>query len=61
MVKVAINCPWRRIAAALGDTRGITSLEYAVLALGIVLVIVAAARTIGTDVSTLFGTVGSAV
>ena len=39
------------------DRRGVAALEYAVLAVGIVLSVVAASRTLGTNVSTIFGTV----
>jgi Flp pilus assembly pilin Flp len=49
----------RAVRAAAGERRGVAALEYAVLAVGIVLSVIAASRTLGSSVSTLFGTVAT--
>jgi pilus assembly protein Flp/PilA len=41
------------------DRKGVTAMEYGVIAAGIVLVVATAAATLGTKVSTLFGSIGS--
>ena len=40
------------------DRKGVTAMEYGVIAAGIVLVVATAAATLGTKVSTLFGSIG---
>ena len=47
--------------AALKDERGVSALEYAVLAVGIVLAVVAAAASLGGAVSGLFNNIGSSL
>ena len=41
------------------DRKGVTAMEYGVIAAGIVIVVATAAATLGTKVSTLFGSIGS--
>jgi pilus assembly protein Flp/PilA len=43
------------------DRKGVTALEYGILAGLIACVIIAAATTLGTDISALFGRIGTAV
>ena len=45
-----------RVAA---DRKGVTAMEYGVIAAGIVLVVATAAATLGSDVSALFTSIGS--
>ena len=52
---------WRALRTVLDESKGITSLEYAVLAVGIVLVVAVAAKTLGTDISSLFTTIGNSL
>jgi pilus assembly protein Flp/PilA len=40
------------------DRKGVTAMEYGVIAAGIVLVVATAAATLGTKISTLFGAIG---
>jgi pilus assembly protein Flp/PilA len=40
------------------DRRGVTAMEYGVIAAGIVIAVAAAAATSGTKASTLFSTIG---
>jgi pilus assembly protein Flp/PilA len=47
--------------AATTDRKGVTAAEYAVLAVGIVLVVAVAAATFGTQLSTTFGALTTAV
>ena len=49
------------LGRVLGDKKGVSSLEYAVLAVGIVLVVAVAATNLGTALSTVFGKIDSAV
>ncbi|MDA8249014.1 MAG: Flp family type IVb pilin [Rhodospirillales bacterium] len=51
----------RQTLAALKDRKGVTALEYGVLAVGIVLVVATAAAALGTKLNTVFGTVGTAL
>jgi pilus assembly protein Flp/PilA len=44
----------RSLAKFLGDESGATSIEYAVIAVGLSIVIVAAVNGIGTNLSTRF-------
>ena len=41
------------------DRKGVTAMEYGVIAAGIVLVVAAAAATLGSKVSTLFSSIGA--
>lgn len=43
-----------RITAALNDRRGLTAMEYGVMAVGIVLTLSVAAAALGTNISTLY-------
>jgi pilus assembly protein Flp/PilA len=43
--------------SALKDRKGVTAAEYAVLAVGIVVAVGAAAATLGTTISEKFGTI----
>ena len=43
------------------DRRGVTALEYGLIASLIAVVIIAGVRTLGTNVSTAFTTVGNAM
>ena len=43
------------------DRRGVTAMEYGVIAAGIVLVVATAASTLGNDVSALFTSIGAAL
>jgi Flp pilus assembly pilin Flp len=48
-----------KIAQLRDDSRGVTSLEYGVLAVGIVGVVAAAAIALGGHVTTLFTAIGA--
>ena len=50
-----------RAQAALTDRRGVTAAEYAVLAVGIVLVVATAAALLGNGISSTFSKVVSAL
>jgi Flp pilus assembly pilin Flp len=47
------------LSRALFERKGVTAMEYGVIAAGIVIVVATAAATLGTKVSTLFGSIGS--
>jgi pilus assembly protein Flp/PilA len=49
------------VSAAAVDRKGVTAAEYAVLAVGIVLVVAAAALTFGTQLGITFSALTSAV
>lgn len=49
------------VSAAATDRKGVTAAEYAVLAVGIVLVVAAAALAFGTALSNTFGALTTAV
>jgi Flp pilus assembly pilin Flp len=49
------------VRALGGDRRGVAALEYAVLAVGIVLSVIAASRTVGGSVSSIFGSVATKI
>jgi pilus assembly protein Flp/PilA len=49
------------VSAAATDRKGVTAAEYAVLAVGIVLVVAVAALAFGTALSNTFGTLATAV
>ena len=48
-----------RLKALIGDRRGISSLEYAVMAVGIVGAVATAAITLGADIATALTNIGS--
>jgi pilus assembly protein Flp/PilA len=41
------------------ERKGVTAMEYGVIAAGIVIAVATAAATLGTKVSTLFSTIGT--
>jgi pilus assembly protein Flp/PilA len=47
----------RSVRDLVDDRRGATAIEYSLIAMGISIVIVAAVRTIGTQLATLFTTI----
>jgi len=47
-----------RVAA---DRNGVTTMEYGVIAAGIVLAVATAAATLGSDVSALFGSIAGSL
>jgi Flp pilus assembly pilin Flp len=47
-----------RLFALLKDRRGVSAMEYAVLAIGIVVAVAAGAATLGGDFQTTMGVVG---
>ena len=47
--------------AALKDRKGVTALEYGVLAAGIIAVIAAVVFTIGSNLNSMFGTVSTKI
>ncbi len=47
------------VLAVLHDRKGVTALEYGVLAAGIVIAVATAAVTLGTDLTSLFTSVDS--
>jgi len=49
------------LALLTGDSKGVTALEYGVIAAGIVVVVGIAAGTLGGKISTLFGTLGNSL
>lgn len=49
------------LKSCLDQRRGVTSIEYALAAGLIALLIVAGVRAVGTSVSTLYGNVGSSL
>jgi Flp pilus assembly pilin Flp len=48
-----------RLKTLIGDRKGISSLEYAVMAVGIVGAVAAAAVTLGTDIADALNNIGS--
>lgn len=50
-----------KIKALLDDTRGVTAVEYAVIAGVVVLVIVVAFSLLGTNINTVIATVAGSV
>ena len=50
-----------RVVALARDRRGISSLEYAVMALGVVGAVVTAAITLGGDIATALTNIGTAI
>lgn len=51
----------RRTAGAAMDRKGVTAAEYAILAVGIVILVGAAVKTFGTSLSDAFSTIGSKI
>ena len=51
----------RQTLAALKDRKGVTALEYGVLAAGIIAVIATVVFTMGKNLNTMFGSVSSAI
>lgn len=49
------------LVVAASDRKGVTAAEYAVLAVGIVIVVAAAAATFGGELANVFARLGSAV
>jgi pilus assembly protein Flp/PilA len=45
------------VAHVTADRKGVTAMEYGVIAAGIVLVVATAATTLGNDVSALFNSI----
>lgn len=52
--KMAVKCFWV-------DEEGVTAIEYGLIASLIAVVIIAAVRLVGTNLNTIFGTVGGAL
>jgi pilus assembly protein Flp/PilA len=59
--KAMIQQVWQKVRSLVSDEKGVSALEYAVLAVGIVLAVVAAASTLGGAVSGLFNKIGSSL
>lgn len=51
----------RLFAKVLGDNKGVTSLEYAVLGVFLVVAIIAAVTTLKGDLSTALTTIGGSI
>ena len=49
------------LARSLADRRGVTAAEYAVIALGIVLIVAVAAQSLGDQLTIMFSRVTSAI
>jgi Flp pilus assembly pilin Flp len=49
------------VATVRQDTRGISAMEYAILATGIVLVVMGVVFTLGTNVAAIFSNVNSSI
>jgi pilus assembly protein Flp/PilA len=49
------------LARVTADRKGVTAMEYGVIAAGIVLVVATAASTLGNNVSALFTAIGAAL
>jgi pilus assembly protein Flp/PilA len=52
---------WQRLRAFTKDEAGATAIEYAIIAAGISIVIVAAVDGIGTRLNTTFGSVSTQI
>jgi pilus assembly protein Flp/PilA len=59
--KSMVQQVWQKVRSLVSDEKGVSALEYAVLAVGIVLAVVAAASTLGGAVSGLFNKIGSSL
>jgi pilus assembly protein Flp/PilA len=51
--------PFSRLRRLAVDTKGVTAIEYGLIAGAIGVAIIVAVTAIGTDLNTLFGTVGT--
>ena len=51
----------KRVLGVVDDRKGVTALEYAVIAAGIVLVVAAAIAILGPQLTALFADVGAAL
>ena len=51
-----LECLKADLTRVMADRKGVTALEYGVIAAGIVAVVAVAATALGTRLSTLFGT-----
>ena len=51
----------QKVRSLVQDEKGVSALEYAVLAVGIVLAVVAAAASLGGKVSGLFNQIGASL
>jgi pilus assembly protein Flp/PilA len=49
------------LAHATADRKGVTAMEYGVIAAGIVIAVAAAAASLGSNVSALFTTIGGSL
>ncbi len=56
-----LHIPFARVLALVRDRRGISSLEYAVMALGILGAVITAAITLGADIATALTNIGAAI
>lgn len=61
MFQSSINPIRRSLRRFLADRRGATSIEYAIIASGISIVIVGTIGSIGSSVKTMFSTVAAAL
>jgi pilus assembly protein Flp/PilA len=50
-----------RVMAALACRKGVTAMEYGVIAAGIVLVVATAAAILGPQIAALFGSIGTSL
>ena len=53
------HSPFARMLALVRDRRGISSLEYAVMALGVLAAVIAAAISLGNDIATALTNLGT--
>jgi pilus assembly protein Flp/PilA len=51
----------RHVTKAIGDRRGVTALEYALIAALIAVVIIGAVSLLGSDISKVFSTVANTI
>lgn len=51
----------RRLLSTLRDCRGVSAAEYAILAVGVVIVVGTAVATLGTSLADAFATVGTTI
>ncbi len=52
---------WRRLAARILDTSGVTAIEYGLIAGGIAVAIIVLVVTVGGDLKTVFTTISGQV
>lgn len=55
------NSPLSRIVAAIRSTRAVSAAEYAILAVGVVVVVAGAATAFGPELKTSFTAIGSKI